>query len=355
MSTAVSAGVRGRALTAHPVVTVCIPVYNGDAFVDRCLEAIVGQTYGNLDILVVDNCSTDDSAARLRKWSRHDRRVRVVVNEANIGLVPNRNRCIELARGEWIKFMDVDDLLAPSAIEQLLASAGGRHRMAICRRLFQYVGVDEQQRQMMEAEVRRFEVRELLPGRTFIGVDDVARLALQYRGRNFIGEPTAVMMHRSVFAEFGNFNEDLVQIPDLEYWLRVGLHTGIAYVDEPLSSFRIHASAASASNQELRSFRADRIDQLILLHEYLYHPHFEPVRRLAAREGVLSELRADFRRRALRVAIRAALDRHSGDPLVREHWGQWRIVSQTRPHLRPRVDSLLPLAAFVLHATRVRR
>lgn len=355
MSTAIKAGSAARAITAHPVVTVCIPVYNGVEFLDRCLSAIVAQTYRNLDILVVDNCSTDDSAARLREWKRRDCRVRVAVNDANIGLVPNRNRCIELARGEWIKFMDVDDLLAPTAIARLLESSAGRHRMAICRRLFHYVDVDERQRHLMEEEVRRFEVRELLPGRSFISPDEVARLALEYRGRNFVGEPTAVMMHRSVFEEFGSFNEDLVQIPDLEYWLRVGLHTGIAYVDEPLSSFRIHLSAASSANHELRSFRADRIDQLILLHEYLYHPHFEPVRRLAAQQGVLDELRSDFRRRALRVAIRAALDRRSEDPVVREHWGQWRIVSQARPHLRPPGDSLLPLAALVLHATRVRR
>lgn len=355
MSTAMRADTEERALTAHPIVTVCIPTFNGSAFLDRCLQAIVSQTYRNLDILVVDNRSTDNSAVRLRRWQRRDPRIRVVVNDANIGLVPNRNRCIQLARGEWIKFMDVDDLLEPNAIARLLEASAGHYRMAICRRVFHYVDVDEHQRQLMEEEVRRFEMRELLPGRTFISPDEVARLALEYRGRNFIGEPTAVMMHRSVFEEFGSFNEDLVQIPDLEYWLRVGLHTGIVYVDEPLSSFRIHLSAASAANQELRSFRADRIDQLILLHEYLYHPHFEPLRRLAEREGMLGALRAEFRRRALRIAIRAALDRRSTNPVIREHWGQWRIVSLARPRLRPRADSLLPLAAFVLHATRVRR
>jgi glycosyltransferase involved in cell wall biosynthesis len=355
LSTAISTSVSTRARTRHPVVTVCVPTYNGDAYLDRCLEAITGQTYPNLDILVVDNQSTDASAERLARWRSRDERLRVVVNDRNIGLVPNRNRCIELAKGEWIKFMDVDDLLAPTAIERLLEAAGSSHRMAICRRLFHYVDVDETQRELMEREVRRYEVRELLPGRRYITPEEVAWLALEYRGRNFVGEPTAVMMHRSVFDEFGSFNEDLVQIPDLEYWLRVGLHTGIAYVDEPLSFFRVHNGAASAANQELRSFRADRVDQLILLHEYLFHPHFEPVRGLARKEGVLDELRADFKRKAARIALRAALDGRSADPLVREHWGQWRIISRSHPRLRPPGDALLPLAAFVLRATRMRR
>ena len=354
MSTAIETRAPGNRRTSHPMVTVCIPVYNGDAFLDACLKAISRQSYRNLDILIVDNQSTDDSATRLRRWTELDSRVRVVTNEQNIGLVPNRNRCIELARGEWIKFLDVDDLLAPTAIQRLLEAAGTQNRMAICRRLFQYVGVDVLQQQLMEDEVRRYEVRELLPGRSFITPAEVARLALEYRGRNFVGEPTAVMMHRSVFDEFGTFNEDLIQIPDLEYWLRVGLHTGIAYVDEPLSEFRVHNAAASASNQELRSFRADRVDQLILLHEYLYSAHFEPVRRLAASEGTLDELRADFRRRALRIAMRAALDGRSANPLLRDHWRQWRILTRRRPRLRPPGDALLPLAAYVLRATRIR-
>ena len=338
-----------------PMVTVCIPVYNGYTFLERCLQAIVNQTYRNLEILVVDNQSTDDSAALLAAWARRDPRLRVVTNDSNIGLVPNRNRCIELAHGEWIKFMDVDDVLAPSAIERLLEASNGSYRMAICRRLFFYEGVDETQRALMEREVRRYEVRELLPGRTYITPEEVARLALEYRGRNFVGEPTAVMMHRSVFDEFGDFNEDLVQIPDLEYWLRVGLHTGIAYVDEPLSCFSIHNGAASAANLALRSFRADRVDQLILLHEYLYNPYFAPVRTLAETEGVLGEMRADFRRRAMRIALRAALDGRSTNPALRDHWTQWRIVGHSRPHMRPPGDALLPLAAFVLRAVRVRR
>jgi len=112
-----------------------------------------------------------------------------LINERNIGLVPNRNRCIELARGEWIKFMDVDDVLAPNAVQRLVEAADGSHRMAISRRLFVYEDVADAQRELMEQEVRRFELRELLPGRTYITPREVAKLALLYRGRNFVGEP----------------------------------------------------------------------------------------------------------------------------------------------------------------------
>jgi hypothetical protein len=159
----------------------------------------------------------------------------------------------------------------------------------------------------------------------------VADLALEFLGRNVIGEPSTVLVHRSVIDEFGLFNIDLIQIPDLEYWLRVGLTTGMVYCDEPLVAFRIHDSAASTANL-IRMFRADRLDQLVLLHEYLYNPHFELVRAIAERNGMLPTLRRRFHRRALRLAVRAALDVRQRE--TRHHYQQWLEVAGRHPHLR---------------------
>src|SRR2546430_17419195 len=96
----------------EPLVTVCIPVYNGHTFLERCLQAIVKQTYTNLDILVVDNQSTDDSGALLAAWAGRDRRIRPVNNDTNNCLVANRDWSIAFGRGEWIKFMVVGEVLA---------------------------------------------------------------------------------------------------------------------------------------------------------------------------------------------------------------------------------------------------
>jgi glycosyltransferase involved in cell wall biosynthesis len=316
----------------RPLVSICVPVFNGVAFLPACIATVSSQTYPNLEIVVVDNCSTDDTPAILRAWAARDPRVRVVTQDVNVGVVRNRNRCAVEARGEWIKFLDHDDLLEPECVARLVDSAvGAGRRFAFARRTFFYDGVSEAHRERMEREVRRFEAGAVRPGITDFSPDMVADLALEFLGRNVIGEPSTVLVHRSVIDEFGLFNIDLIQIPDLEYWLRVGLTTGMVYCDEPLVAFRIHDSAASTANL-IRMFRADRLDQLVLLHEYLYNPHFELVRAMAERNGMLPTLRRRFHRRALRLAVRAALDVRQRE--TRHHYQQWLEVAGRHPHLR---------------------
>ncbi|WP_298653208.1 glycosyltransferase [uncultured Proteiniphilum sp.] len=87
-----------------PLVSVIIPVYNGEQYVESCLDNIMAQTYKNLDIIVVDDGSTDRSAAIARKYP-----VNLIRHEKNQGLSAARNTGIDAAKGEYIHFMDVDD------------------------------------------------------------------------------------------------------------------------------------------------------------------------------------------------------------------------------------------------------
>ena len=328
-------------MSGLPKVSICIPVFNGAAFLPGCIATVSAQTYRNLEILVVDNHSTDETPALLRAWAAADPRVRVVTQDRNLGVVRNRNRCLVEAAGEWIKFLDHDDLWSPDCVERLvdLAIRSGR-RFAFARRTFLYEGVSEAGRELMETEVRRFEVGAVRPGCTDFSPQMVAELALEFWGRNVFGEPSAILIHRSVVQEFGLFNLDLVQIPDLEYWLRVGLTTGMGYCDQPLVTFRIHERAASMAN--LNTFRAGRLDQLVLLHEYLYSPYFVALRQAAERIGTLPSLQRSFHRKALRLSVRAALDIRR--PETRGHYRQWLEAVRRHPHLGDRGGRLLASA-----------
>src|SRR5438552_8302595 len=107
----------------RPQVSVCIPTYNGAAYLTDCLDSVVSQTYSSFEVLVVDDCSADASAEIARTYARRDSRIRVFVNETNLGLVGNWNRCVQLARNEWIKFVFQDDLIRPECLERMLAVA----------------------------------------------------------------------------------------------------------------------------------------------------------------------------------------------------------------------------------------
>lgn len=98
-------------------ISVVVPVYNTEKYLDQCVRSIVNQTYGNLQILLIDDGSTDSSAQKCDAWAEKDSRI-TVIHKANAGLGHTRNTGIDHAAGEYICFFDSDDYLAPDAIEK---------------------------------------------------------------------------------------------------------------------------------------------------------------------------------------------------------------------------------------------
>lgn len=99
------------------LICVVVPVYNTERYLDQCIESIVNQTYRNLQILLIDDGSTDSSAQKCDAWAEKDSRI-TVIHKANAGLGHARNTGIDHAAGEYICFFDSDDYLAPDAIEK---------------------------------------------------------------------------------------------------------------------------------------------------------------------------------------------------------------------------------------------
>ena len=104
-----------------PLVSVVVAVYDIAPYVRQCLESIAGQTYGNLQVLVVDDGSTDGGGEVCDEFSRSFPDRFAVIHTANGGLSAARNRGIERARGEWLLFVDGDDWLEPDTVEALAA------------------------------------------------------------------------------------------------------------------------------------------------------------------------------------------------------------------------------------------
>jgi glycosyltransferase involved in cell wall biosynthesis len=104
-------------------VSVIIPVYNTGAFLRECLESVLGQTLTQIEVIVINDGSTDDCAAILDEYARADPRVTVVHNARNRGVSAARNRGIDLATGAYIGFVDSDDVVAPEMYRVLLTTA----------------------------------------------------------------------------------------------------------------------------------------------------------------------------------------------------------------------------------------
>ena len=115
------------------MVSVIVPVYNVEKYIDRCIESIIQQTYTKLQIILVDDKSTDLSGIKCDQWSKRDDRIQVIHKKENEGLGYARNTGLEYAEGQYVVFVDSDDFLRNDHIELLLESLTNHNAdMAIC-------------------------------------------------------------------------------------------------------------------------------------------------------------------------------------------------------------------------------
>jgi succinoglycan biosynthesis protein ExoO len=108
-----------------PRVSIIVPAYNAAGFLERALHSALAQTMPNLEVIVVDDASSDGTLALAREVAARDSRVRVLHNEHNRGMYPTYNRAIDAARGEWIAALDADDIWLPERLEQMLGVSAG--------------------------------------------------------------------------------------------------------------------------------------------------------------------------------------------------------------------------------------
>ena len=102
----------------NPLVSVCIPAYNSAVYLKRTMESVLCQTYRNIELVVVDDCSKDNTLEVAEALK--DPRIRIVKNEKNLGMTGNWNKCLAEAKGDYIKLICADDILYEDSIKKEL-------------------------------------------------------------------------------------------------------------------------------------------------------------------------------------------------------------------------------------------
>ena len=262
-----------------PTVSLCIPTYNAARFIAEALDSAIAQTFEDIEVLVVDDGSKDETLEIAERYARRDGRIRIHRNASNLGLPGNWDRARELARGEWIMFLFQDDLFASRCVELMLAAARRSASPLICcrREACFFAEVADEQRKKHLAYMKTHSLAALFPGKDFIPAAEFSSQVARTPLSNFVGEPSCVMLHRRALDEFGRFHGRMIQLVDFEYWARIATRRGLAYVDAPLVTFRVHGRSATSHNAQ-STLRRDRLDGIILLHEFLYAPAYEALR-----------------------------------------------------------------------------
>ena len=102
------------------LITVIVPCYNVEKYVDKCLDSIINQTYKNLEIILVEDCSTDKTYECIKDYPKKDKRIRIIKNKKNSGLSYSRNAGIKTAKGKYLSFIDSDDYITNNFYESML-------------------------------------------------------------------------------------------------------------------------------------------------------------------------------------------------------------------------------------------
>lgn len=264
-----------------PKVTICIPTYNGSRYLKECLNSCVDQTYNNMEVIVVDDCSSDSTTTIVKEFSNKYPAIKLHVNESNIGLVANWNKCIQLAKGEWIKYVFQDDYIECDCIEKFIKQVTSETMLMVSKRSFILPeNLSDSLRAYYSYKVRTFDNLVVPMRNGFVSEETISKLAVENICLNFIAEPSLTFFRKSVTEELGYFNPALEQICDLEFFLRIASNYGVTYIPEQICHFRIHAQSTTSSNLEDKKFVLSHLDPILLANELLYSPNFNKFRYL---------------------------------------------------------------------------
>ncbi len=225
-----------------PAVSVLVSVYNGEKYLAAAIDSVLAQTFGDFELVVVDDGSTDGTAAILADYGRRDRRVRVVPLE-KVGLSRALNIGLEACRGELIARLDADDLCLP---ERFAVQVEYMREHPECVAVGAWAKIVD--------PTGEIEIGRLMHP---VAHEDIERNLLGIENKGGLVAP-AVMMRRGVTVEIGGYREEMYPTDDRDLWLRLAERGKLANIPQFLIKYRHHLSSISHAQREQQKDAARR-------------------------------------------------------------------------------------------------
>ncbi len=215
-----------------PLVSICIPNYNGERFLKSAIESALSQTYPRIEVVVVDNASTDGSWDIVRSF----RKVKKVRQRINVGYNDNLNTCVAVANGKYIKILHSDDILESDAVEKQVAMMESNPNTGLVCGSVNFM--DES-----GSFIKKFSVSD----EDFIirGMDKLRELL---EGNHIIFP--SVMMRKECFESVGLFDGEIPYCNDWDMWMRICMKYDIGHIGSVTASYRIHKNSGGTVRYE---------------------------------------------------------------------------------------------------------
>ncbi|GAB3903586.1 glycosyltransferase family 2 protein [Mucilaginibacter boryungensis] len=245
----------------YPLVSIIIPVYNAEKFIEASLRCALNQTWPNVEVIVVDDGSTDNSLAIINSFT--DKRV-IVINQKNQGASTAKQVGLNNVSGDYIQYLDADDLIAENKIEkQVNALINNHNKIAICKTAHFFTGDDPYTKNIAEKDdfLKNFHDSPL------------QFLINMYGGYTLLGnmiQPNSFLTPRNLIEKAGPWNENLTLDDDGEYFCRVILQSeGIIYQPDVLNYYRKYHNYLSLSGAKNKQALISQVTSVWLKHQHL--------------------------------------------------------------------------------------
>lgn len=200
----------------EPLISVLMTAYNREKYIGEAIESVLASRYQNFELIIVDDASTDKTVEIAKSYADQDNRIRIYVNEQNLGQFPNRNKASEYARGEFIYYADSDDIILKDGISRIVQ----------IMTQFPEVGIGmfcPHVPEIMKIESKRGVYKHFFE-RPFLTIG-----------------PTGTILRRDFFYKIGKYPVDLGVPGDMYFNLKACCHSPIVLIPFAFFKYRIHA------------------------------------------------------------------------------------------------------------------
>lgn len=219
-----------------PLVSVCIPTYNAARFILETLDSILSQSYSNIEIIIGDNCSTDNTKQIVQPLLQKNKRVAYYKNEKNLGYAGNCNKLIGLAKGKYVAIFHSDDIYDSKLVEKQVDLLEMENGLVGCFSLFSYI--DEKSNSIE----RNQKIKLASDFKKYNKFDYIDTLIDTYVNPFFC--PSS-MIRKDSYIKAGMYDLNTKYVEDQDMWIRLLELGDLAVINEQLVKYRLHSGQGS--------------------------------------------------------------------------------------------------------------
>jgi glycosyltransferase involved in cell wall biosynthesis len=281
-------------MNSLPLVSICIPTFNGEKYLQETLNSIREQTYCNIEVIVSDDKSMDKTLDIIEKFKFQSKFPVFIYHHKPKGIGANWNNCIKKSNGEFIKFLFQDDVMEQNCIEEMISIYDENPAVGLIASKRSFIIEQNAVGENTNNWIKKYEdlQKKLVKEETDVLILDkliFKRDDFRKQPFNKIGEPSVVLFRKDIVNKIGYFRTDLKQVLDYEFWYRILKEQPILIINKPLVKFRIHQDQATNENSK-KHIKDYSLYDKILYKEYFNLVNEENRLRLEYKFSIVSKI-----------------------------------------------------------------